>query len=169
MSVVRRTIEAMYTTICRDEVTATGGIDPQDTSYPHAEGFMRLRDRTMEEVNDSLSIDRKVQILYRGVPEVLAIGNNYNRKIRYRFTAHIRIGWYGGDDHGETSIIIGEDIQDIFIALRAMNGSANPTGTTGCIEGVHPHTADVVQVSNDRFIAEIPVTVQVKGIKAETT
>ena len=146
-------MRGVYTLICRDPETASGGIDPVNVEL-HAPGFYRT-DREELEFLTGQSIDRRVQVMADGTPRFTALRIGQNRLRTFGLT--IRVGYFLGDHFIESMDAMADD--DSLI-LRTLSKQENWPDCRG-ITNVQVTGSRRVRLDSTRQILEVYVELQV--------
>jgi hypothetical protein len=152
-------IDGLYNTICRNEETAAGGLNPEDTTR-HADGFYRIERTELDDL-EAEGCDRRVEIVYQGTNEWIGMPATYQQQRERRFGVVIRVGYFAGDHELETQRIASDDDHAICSALFLQSNW--PLCTGGCVEAYLPVSSSFVRHSKTKWVLEIQVTIQVKA------
>lgn len=153
-------IEGLYSIICRDDVTAAGGLTPENTDR-HADGFYRVGRKLLEQL-DGEDIDRKVEVIYDGTGAWVGLMSTYDAQRERRFTVTIRVGYFTGDHEMESMSIAADDEHQICKAIMVQANWPTCTGG-GCVEAYMPRSSTFQSISEEQWVLEIEVEVQVKA------
>lgn len=148
---IKCAVDAIYAAICRDVETASGGLDPLDTTY-HAEGFYRY-DRDELEFLTGQSIDRRVQVTVdasRGIAGLITRGEQIRE-----ITLTLHIGYFLGDHASASNFVIAQDTRQIQQRLSKQS----TWGACGRLS-VKPVKSRPYKVDNSRIIWETEIEVQ---------
>ncbi|MEK9735835.1 MAG: hypothetical protein VW239_00765 [Candidatus Nanopelagicales bacterium] len=150
------TFNWLYSTICRNPDTASGGVTPLNTSLHPAPAFFR-HDRSPLEELESEAIDRKVQIVYTGTDEWLPLLPGTSGLMR-DYGVTIRVGYYVGDHDWRSQAIIADDEHSITLAL------ADRANWPSCINALTPRNSSLTPLEDGtRAILEMRWIVQTTG------
>lgn len=155
---VKCIIERLYQTLCRDPDTGEGGLTPTESEF-HADAFRRIDNIRIGETNKSAR-DRLVEIDYEGTEGYLAFANGQGRKRRSKHNLLIRIGYFAGDNHNETQMIIGSDDKLIGTYLQKLDNIAGSCDTT-CLEAVFVTSSQKVKLDEQSYELQIKATIQI--------
>lgn len=144
---------ALIAAICRDPETAEGGLDPYPSDY-HAPGFY-LQDRETLEFLTGQSIDRRVEIAFKGTEEWLPLANPVSGFDMLPLTIVIRVGYFVGDHGPESFIVMAED--DRLIQNAILSQSNWPECDGLCISGLIPVSGERIRIDSTRHVWEITV------------
>lgn len=145
-------IEGLYTVICRNPTTGTGGLTPTDTSF-HSKYFERYEDG--EPFESVANADRLVFISYTGHTQSGSLA--HPEKDHWIFGVDIQIRYHSGDHDAHTQLIMADDFH-----LIAKNVGAEGSRPEGCY-GYVVRTSDVIATDDENYIVIISADVQVHG------
>lgn len=148
---IKCAVDAIYAAICRDVETASGGLDPLDTTY-HAEGFYRY-DRDELEFLTGQSIDRRVQVTVdasRGIAGLITRGEQIRE-----ITLTLHVGYFLGDHASASNFVIAQDTRQIQQLLSRQS----TWGACGRLS-IKPVKSRPYKVDNSRIIWETEIEVQ---------
>lgn len=149
-----RAIEQLYALICRDPMTAEGGITPNNVIL-HAEQFVRYERGKGLDTESGSAIDRKVMIRYLGTSQRGEFGHPTD--VHRFFRVSVDVGYHFGDHVAASQGCIADDEHDIMATVGAE--SSKVAGTFGYLV----QNASVQELQGDRAINQIIVEVQVNG------
>lgn len=152
-------INGLYNIVCRNAVTAAGGLNPENVDL-HTDGFYRVERMELDDY-ESQDFDRRVQIDYVGTAEWIGLMGTYDQQRERRFGVLMRIGYFVGDHEADSHMIAADD--DHAICKAIMLQANWPVGCTGggCVNAYIPVGSGFVRVDEKRWVLEISITVQV--------
>lgn len=150
-------VDHWYKGICRDPDTGEGGLIPStymDSEDYHSSHFRRtLREELREK--EGGSIDRCVQIEYKGTKEVSAVSGR-----KWRIVDHLQIciGYFAGDHHDVTHAVAWAD--DRLIQLWALHPRNYPSCDGTCVEKVNVVDSQLTKKGSEQYVLELTLAVQ---------
>lgn len=151
-------LERLYATICRDPTTGDGGLTPTESDF-HSEGFRRLDDVRIAQVSKGSS-DRLVEIDYGGTEKYQQFANGTGTKRRSRHKLLLRIGYFAGDNHNETMMVIASDDKLIGTYLQRLD-NIHGSCEDMCLEKLEVGSSEVVKLDNQRYELQLSLVAQV--------
>lgn len=149
------TFNWLYSALCRDPDTASGGVTPLNTTLHPSPAFFR-HDRSPLEELESEAIDRKVQIIYEGTDEWLPLTPGTHGLMR-DYGVTIRVGYFTGDHDWRSQAIIADDEHSIALAL------ADRASWPSCVNAITPRTSSLTPIDEVRSILEMRWIIQTTG------
>jgi hypothetical protein len=147
-------IRSLYGDICRDPDSGEGGLTPTANDF-HIPYFQRTpREELKAKVGGA--IDRCVQITYKGTQGVKPFISG--GKIRHQDQILISVGYFAGDHHDETNIIMHAD--DKMLENFLVKPSNYPSCSGTCVEKIDVVNSNVVKLGKEQYILELLLAVQ---------
>lgn len=150
----------LYSIVCRDPDTASGGATPSEALL-HASGFLRHSGTSILDDIPGDGIDRRVDIVYIGTDSWHTYNSSSASSKMRSFPLLVRIGYFAGSHDIETQAIMADDDQLVCEEIR--KSWLWPDCSAGCVNGYYPLSSGVVELEDDRYILEIRVEVTVTG------
>lgn len=147
-------ISGLYSILCRDPDTASGGVDPSETEL-HANGFYKLEGLAALEDLPGDGIDRRIEIQYAGTDGWHTYASSASTTRLRTLDLVVRVGYFAGTHDGETQAIIADD--DELLGLAIKTSSNWPACANGCINGYWPVRSSLTYIEANRYILEILV------------
>ena len=151
-------IRRFYSTICRDPDTGEGGLTPYASDF-HADGFTRVDDIRMSDAVKS-SVDRIVEIDYLGTSKYQAFANGSGTRRRATHRLLLRIGYFAGDNHNETQMVIAADDSMLGVYLQKIDNIHGECEGL-CLEKVEITSSEVIKLDTQRYELQMSLNVQV--------
>ncbi len=153
------TIQRLYDTICRHPDTGEGGLAPTPSEF-HSDAFRRI-DSVRAAKTTKQSSDRLVEIDYNGADKYGQFANGTGSRRRSWHKVMIRIGYFSGDNHNATQMIIGGDDKKIGDYIQKLD---NISGTCSdeCLEKVEVTGSEVIKIDEQRYELQISLKVQIR-------
>lgn len=151
-------LNRLYETLCRDPELGTGGLEPTPSEF-HADGFTRRDMVQLKKVTKS-GADRLLQIEYKGTVKYQGYANGRGNRRRSTHRVMVRIGYFAGQSHNETHIVMGADDKKIGTYVQKLD---NIVGTCSdlCIEKISYENSETITVDDQRYELQIMLLVQV--------
>ena len=147
-------IEGFYSFICRDPDSGEGGLTPTANDF-HLGYFQRTKREELT-YKTGAGIDRCVQIVYKGTQATKPfISGN---KIRHMDRIMVKVGFFAGDHHDDTNMVIHSD--DKMLQNSLVKPNNYPDCGTVQIERVTVINSDVVKQGKEQYILELLLEVQ---------
>lgn len=153
------TIQRLYDTICRNPETGEGGLAPTPTEF-HAEAFRRI-DSVRAAKTTKAGSDRLVEIDYNGTEKYLQFANGKGSRRRSWHKIMIRIGYFSGDNHNVTQMVIGGDDKKIGDYLQKLDNIAGGPCCGECLEKVEVANTEVIKIDDQRYELQMSLKVQI--------
>lgn len=153
------TIQRLYDTICRDPETGEGGLEPTASEF-HASAFRRI-DSVRAAKTAKQGNDRLVEIDYNGTDKYLQFANGIGSRRRSWHKVMIRIGYFAGDNHNVTQMVIGGDDKKIGDYIQKLDNIAGSC-TDECLEKVEVASSEVIKIDEQRYELQISLKVQIR-------
>jgi len=151
-------IRRLYATICRDPDTGEGGLVPTASDF-HAEGFSRVDNIRLHNAVKG-SVDRMVEIDYLGTDKYQAFANGAGTRRRATHRLLMRIGYFAGDNHNETQMVIAADDSLIGLYIQKLDNIHGACEGL-CLEKVEVDSSEVIKLDSQRYELQMSLKVQV--------
>jgi len=148
----------LYATICRDPDTGEGGLAPTPSDF-HADAFRRI-DSVRANKTTKSGNDRLLEIDYLGTVKYQGFANGTGSRRRGQFRVMMRIGYFAGDNHAHTQIIMAADDRKIGVYIQKLDNI--PGSCDGaCLEKVEYDNSQVIKLDDQRYELQITLRLQV--------
>jgi len=151
-------VKRLYASICRDPDTGDGGLEPTPSEF-HADGFSRLDNIRMGEAVKSAA-DRLVEIDYQGTLKYQGFANGSGTRRRATHKLLLRVGYFAGNNHAETHMIIAADDSKLGVFLQKLDNIHGDCDGL-CLEKVEVDNSEVIKLDSQRYELQITLRVQV--------
>lgn len=147
-------IEGLYAGICRDPDTGEGGLTPTDSDF-HVPYFQRSQREDLRKKTGG-GIDRCTKIKYLGTKDHKAfITGGKTRQVDH---VMIEIGFFAGDHHDDTHVVMWDD--DKIVQRWLIHPDNYPSCAGTCVERITIVNSDVVKLGEEQYILQITVAIQ---------
>lgn len=148
----------LYDTICRHPDTGEGGLVPTPSDF-HADSFRRI-DSVRAHKTAKGGLDRLVEIDYQGTKKYLQFANGQGTKRRSWHGVLIRIGYFAGDNHNITQMVIAGDDKLLGTALQKLDNIVGSCANE-CLEKVEVEGSEVIKLDDQRYELQISLKLQI--------